>query len=467
MGFLGTTFNVMGGVARGATAASLWTGNMIYTGIQNARTKKEIRELYQHATDSNFQNRSVAVLPNVSKQQLMLTTSEPEDNDVYDYDVSDRNAALNYIWGENDDPEGVIVSGGQNIERVNALIPFIHKVQTKKIPLFVIHSENSALEKMTYAHSDDCECISAYGAYYDVFRGMPVDDIAFLLYETMQLNGETTPAAESLLRALIEVVLRNEGSVTINNLATYPLMSLKSDIDNMYAKGFFNSDEYSEITQFYMAGTSETAAVRIFLSKLNRQAENVYGKGNSKRSNIKRMLNKNGAICIDVGVSGNELLVALVTKHIDMLQSQGKHLAVLLDGLPLSRYSNLSDLLRGKIYALSNNDLVSSLYGGSSRGDDLFSEITGNVATVVLFRHSSGSTCQKWSDYLGKYKKIKIRYNISQNNAYMNSSDSRGLSVDETEEPRVRAETLSKLPAATACIYCNDGILIAEVNEPV
>ena len=54
MGWFGTTMGIMGGVARGATSASMLTGNAIYTALQNARTKKEIRALYQHATDANF-----------------------------------------------------------------------------------------------------------------------------------------------------------------------------------------------------------------------------------------------------------------------------------------------------------------------------------------------------------------------------------------------------------------------------
>lgn len=72
MGLFGNTMGMMGGVARGTASASMWTGNMIYTALQNARTKKEIRALYKNASNANFQNRAVAVLPGVSKQQLLL-----------------------------------------------------------------------------------------------------------------------------------------------------------------------------------------------------------------------------------------------------------------------------------------------------------------------------------------------------------------------------------------------------------
>lgn len=464
MGLFGSTMGIMSGVARGTASASMWTGNMIYTALQNARTKKEIRTLYKHASDANFQNRAVAILPGISKQQLLLTSGEPDDNDIYDYQSQSNTAALDYIWGENDTPNSVIVSGGQNHERVCALIPFVHKAQAENIPVIVLHTGNKDVERMIQNHSRDNEFISRNYCFYDVFRSMPVDDMAFLLYETMP-KDTATPAAESLLRALIEVLLLTDGKITLNNLASFPLITLKTKIDAMQKGGLLNDDEYDEINHYCMAGSSDTDAVRIFLNRLNRQSEAIYGKPTSNYSNIKRMLNQKGVIAIDVGSSGNELLVSLVLNHLLLLQSQGKEFAILLDDIPISRHVKISDLLRGHSYAISNQDFVSSLFGGERRGEDLFSEIIGNVNTIVLLRHASGTTCQKWSEHLGKYRKIRIRYNIAQNNAFMNTSNSRGLSVDETDEPRIRAETLGKLPDGLACIYSIDGILIAEVKD--
>ena len=464
MGLFGNTMGIMGDIARGTASASMWTGNMIYTALQNARTKKEIRALYKRASDANFQNRAVAVLPSISKQQLLLTSGEPDDNDVYDYQSQSGTAALDYIWGETNIPDSVIVSGGQNKERVCALIPFVHKAQAENIPVIALHTGSADLEHMIQNHSRAAEFISRKGVFYDVFRGMPADDIAFLLYETMP-SDTATPAAESLLRALIEVLLLTDGKITLHNLAAFPLITLKSKIDAMYKGGLLSNDEYDEINHYCMAGSSDTDAVRIFLNRLNRQSEAIYGKPLSRFSNTKSMLNQKGVIAIDVGNSGNELLVKLVLNHLLLLQGQGKEFAILLDNIPISRHEKISDLLRGHPYAISSQDFISSLFGGEQRGDDLFSEITGNVNTTVLFRHASGTTCQKWSEHLGKYRKIRIRYNIAQNNAFMNTSNSRGLSVDEADEPRIRAETLGKLADGLACIHSIDGILIAEVKD--
>lgn len=464
MGWFGNTIGIMNGIARGTASASMWTGNKIYTALQNARSKKEIRAIYKSASEANFQNRAVAILPGISKQQLLLTSGEPADNDVYDYQSKSCTPALDFIWGETSTPNSVIVSGGQNSARVCALIPFVRKAQAEDIPVIVLHTGNAELESMIQKHSRISELVSRKCLFYDVFRGMPSDDIAFLLFETMP-SDSATPAAESLLRALIEVLLLTDGKITLHNLSTFPLITLKSKIDAMQNGGLLSDDEYDEINHYCMAGSSDTDAVRIFLNRLNRQSEAIYGRPLSNSSNIKGMLNQKGVIAIDVGNSGNDLLVTLVLNHLLLFQAQGKKFAILLDNIPISRYEKIRDLLRGHPYAISSQDFISSLSGGEQRVDDLFLEITGNVNTTVLFRHTSGTNCQKWSDHLGKYRKIRIRYNIAQSNAYMNTSNTRGLSVDETDEPRIRAETLGKLADGLACIHSFDGILIAEVKD--
>lgn len=56
MGLFGNAMGIMGDVARGTASTSMWTGNMIYTALQNARTKKEIRALYKRASDAECAN---------------------------------------------------------------------------------------------------------------------------------------------------------------------------------------------------------------------------------------------------------------------------------------------------------------------------------------------------------------------------------------------------------------------------
>ena len=86
-------------------------------------------------------------LPSINKQQLLLASGDPSENDIYDYQSNSSTAALDYIWGESEEPEGIIVSGGRPSDRVCALIPFVHKAQVKEIPVVALHTGNADLEQ--------------------------------------------------------------------------------------------------------------------------------------------------------------------------------------------------------------------------------------------------------------------------------------------------------------------------------
>jgi hypothetical protein len=307
--------------------------------------------------------------------------------------------------------------------------------------------------------------VSQIGLYYDVFRGMSVDDMAYYLYETMPKDN-LKPGAESLLRALLDVVLRTDGNVTFQNLSAFPIHDLKDTLDKLQRNGEVTAGEYKEIDRYYMAGSSELDTVRIFLNKLNRQAEIVFGKPKTATCNIKRMLNHNGVLAIDIGSLNNDLVFDLVITHLMLLQSQGRVFSILLDDIPVSRFTKARDFLRGRVYAISSNDFIASLSGGEKSLDELFLELIGNVTTIVLFKHTSGTSCQKWSSHLGQYHKIIVKHNITQNRNYtevMSSGDYRAISVDEKDVPRVRPETLAKISGSLACISNAEGILFAEV----
>ena len=455
-------FRGAGSLMRGSMKASFLTGSMIASAINNAKTKKEIRNIYKSATEANYQSRAVAVLPSLNKQQLLLTSNDPNDNDVYNYPIETSTPAIDFIWGTNNTLDGLLVSGGRNKDRVKALMPFVRKSQNTGMPLIAIYSGDFELETMLFDEGVAHEFVTRSGVYYDVFRGIPIADIAYLLYETMP-SSMASPSAEPLLQALVEVVVRVEGTVVIQKLAEFPIHNLKDKLDELYKTGAMTADDYHEINHNYMAGSSELNNVRNFLKRLNMQMEGVYGKPKKSICNIKKMINQKGIAAICIGNANNELLVSLVMNHLQYLKYQGREFAILLDDLAISKHPKSYDLLHNRIYAISHKDFVSSIYGGERSGEEAFTEIMGFISTVVLFGHSSSASCKKWSEFLGTYHKIRIKMNISQSRGLLTSNNTSGISVDEADEPRIRAETLLKIPSGVACISQSEGILLAEV----
>ena len=445
------------------------TGQAIFNMLQRSRSKRDVRKLYQDAADANFINRGVYLLPGGQTKQQLRLVSGSDENDVYDYTVA-RNqnpgdVGWQFVYGSNDDPEGTIVSGGANEDRVAALIPFVVKAREAGMPMIAIHYGNTKLERMLAVWANDYEIVSRNQCVYDAFRGMPPEDIAYVLYQSMPENM-ATPAAATLLQAVTEIMAYTDDNTDLETLSRFPILSIGATLSSLHAQGAIDKNEYDRLNGYFLAGSAELNSVRLFLANLNRESVSVYGTANKRRSNVRAVINKRGALSIDVGNTSNTNLTALVISHLFYLQSQGKQFVILLDGLPIAGCSRINDLLRNCTYAVSSNDFISSISGGKIPRDELFTEITGSVTRTVLFAHTSGVSAGKWSEYLGTYKKIRIRSSISQSTSYDSSNYSKGLSVDEKDEARVPSGTFALLPPKWACIYSAEGILFAQINEP-
>ncbi len=434
--------------------------------LKNYKYNKEIEKLHNNILEQNKQNRGVKIIQSNNNQlshQRLLITNGQEDTLNY-VTASSNHPALDYIWGSDNNPEGTIVSGGDSKIRVHALIPFVRKAQLQNIPIVVLHNGNTDLEKMIQANSIGIELVDKNNLYYNVFRAMTIEDISFLLYKTMSTDNNTNPLVERLFHALASVILFKGDDITIENLAQFPPHQIPSELNSLLNNGSITQDEYNQILYYYNASATETHNVSVFLNQLNRQVKTLYGTPtpNNNSSNIRRMLNQKGIVAINVGNNNNnKYVVSLVINHLTLLHSEERNFAIVLDNITLSHYPIISDFLSGKIYAISHDDFISLVH---QDGNDLFSEIMRNVSSLILFRHTSGSSCQKWSEYLGDYRRTLINYNINQSQSYLSTQgNTKGITTTEEDEPRVKAETINQLPSDFACIYNSDGILFSKV----
>ena len=451
MGIFSTSYNI----------SSAIVGNLAES-FRIASTKKQIKKLVQQVDDANYQARSVYLIPEITPSSLLLTTGS--DIDVYRYNSNSKSPGLDCIWGDSDDPECMIVSGGSNSARVRALMPFVRKAQIRNIPVIVLHCGNRELEQLVSSseNSRGTETVGKGRKYYDMFRGLPVDDIARILYETMPDN--TSPDAEAYLRATINFILKRDGTVNLKLLSTLlsgnQIRNFSNALYAMETSGIITADERADIEADYLSATTQQNTVRSFISKLNQQIENVFGPYSANCCKMKYYINQKGVIAFDLGASTNELAANLVLNHLMYFQESGKEFAVLVDELPFSKYSRLTDLIRGRLYAVSASDCIARLSGNN---DSLFNEIMSSVACAVIFSHHAGSSSAKWSEQLGTYHKLKIKTNYSQTASYLQNSNTEGIQIEEADEPRVSANTISMLPEGLACIHRQDGTLIAPV----
>ena len=465
MGLFSTLFGITAMATKATVSASMFTGNALQQGFINVRSQRELKKMRENIAASNSQNRMVLVMPEVDQTQLCLTEAM-QDTDVYECVYNGNNAAYDYIYGAAPQTEAMIVSGGDSIHRCKALEPFIKKSLREELPVVFLYTGDKEVEKTVGYINVNTEIVSKNDFYYDVFRGMTAEDVSDLLYDLYkELHSDSTkPAISYFLKALTEVIMNKNASVSVNDIANFPVNDFKKELDDLKKNDCLNTSEYKEIEQYYLSGLSESLDVMVFLRDLNRQFSMVFGNQSGNSCNVKRILNQKGIIAFNVGKTNNEMVVDLIVKHLKLCKMQNKDFNLVIDGIEVSKHENIKDLLKLCTFAISHNDYIASLYGGNKDGEHLFTEIMGDISVTVLLNHPSGVSCEKWSEYMGKYKKLHINYNTSQQNTgIMGSNVTNGISLEEKEEPRIRGETINHIRLPTACIYRTDEILIANL----
>ena len=449
-----TAFDTAAKVAVGVGKAAISLTGKIISDIQ-------VRSKHKKASKASEQNRSVFISPYIDKKALLLN-DDPDYDDVSIKDIS----GIDYLCCDDgcNENEKLIISGGSDSERARAFIQFISSSNAHNIPIVAIHNANRELEKVIYSVIKKCEVISSYpdpkNYYYHIFGGMNVDDIVHIIFASMKESEDSEPeeGTEPLIRSLVMLIIMKEGTVTVHNIAAFPLKQIENEADRLYKAKLIDNHEYDEIIRNYKAGSSARDSLRMFLSELKLEFEALFGKPSGRKSNIKSIINHAGAVVIDTGRGNYRRAVNLMLKHFTLMQLQGKEFNILIDNFPVYKFPVVMDFIRGRNYSAGHKDFINLLCGGD---DDLFSELADG-GTAILFRHK-GDSSRKWSEYLGNYLKIKAKSSITQSGFIFNFQPSKSFEDEELEKPRISPATLSRLPAGIACISRDHEILITQI----
>ena len=444
-----TAFNTAGRAATGTGKALLNVAGKIFSGVQAANK-------YRRTTAASGHNRSVFIAPYLSRNDLLLN-DDPAYDDVGIMNVS----AHDYIYGDEGTAEKLIVSGGTDRDRSKALAQFVLHSHEQGMPLFVIADSNRELVNMIRSITGNAEVISADtlsgDSCFHVFGGMRTNDIVHILIDAIQERAEK--GWESLLFAIVETLIKHNGTLSVHSLASYPLTNLQGDIDSLYRDKRITKTEHEDLSDYCKAGSSSRASLRLFIEDLGLEFHSVFGKPSGRNSNVKAMLAKHGAVILNIGNGMHKNVVNLIHSFMKLLLMKGMNFNILLDNFPIHKYPDFMDILRGTNYSAAHTDFIASMAGDCNEA--LFSELTSGSITVLFW--NTGKSAVKWSEYLGNYSKIKTKTAIAQSGSIFDFRPSKSVSEEEHDKPRISPAALSRLPASTACILRHHEILIAAI----
>ena len=436
-----------------AGKAALSTGKAVFSVTSRIFSGMQVSRKYKKALAASGINRNVFVAREIDHKSLLLN-DDPDYDDVGVCDIQGQE----YIYGGKGAAEKIIVSGGSDEERSRAYEPFIVHSAEEGIPLLVIANSNCELETMIRSIMGRVEVISsdmrAGNCYYNIFGGMNVHDIVSVLISTMKDKAER--GTEMFLLALADMLIRRDGTLSMQSLSSYHLPKLQNDIDALYASRTITESEHEELSDYCRAGSSSRGSLALFLKEAGHEFKNVFGYPSSKKSNIKAVLRSKGAVIINAGDGLHEKAISLTLNHLKQLRMKGIGFNMLVDNFPLYKYPDFRDILRGITYSAGHEDFIASMTCGD---DDLFRDLTSKSITI-LFRHS-GKSCSEWSEYLGTYTEIKPKSTLAQSGSIFDFHPSKAVADDEHDKPRISSATLSLLPDYVACIQRHHEIVIA------
>jgi hypothetical protein len=355
------------------------------------------------------------------------------------------------------------LSGGDDIWRAEALLPFVQKALAADLPIIAIHCSNAHMDRMIGFAAGTVESISANGKHYDPIRGMVPEDAAHLLHAAM---GASAPMeAWQVLSASLAALSASGSPMTIGNLASFPVERCGDEIASLLAEGLIGADEAAELEDEFALGSAHAAYTAAYIRKLARSLRSTFGEepaSSSMRGNIRASMRQRIPVSIDAGTRPTAEILSLLAAHISYID-QG--FALITDSVPLvSAEPMLAAVLGCAARAVSSRDLWGSCAGATQEAD--FSAVLAGCSRIAVLSHPSGVSAAKWSSVLGTYKKIHVRAGISSTKGFLEGSQTHGISVEETEEPRIRQETIMMLAGGQICVSGSDGILVGNLPAP-
>ena len=393
------------------------------------------------------QNNAIGSLQ--SRRALKRIHKENEINrGITNYDVSDIEPFLS----ESGDIQNVIVSGLNNNIRNRAIVSVISNAYEQGVHTIVIHNGNQLLEQriVSVFGANETFVVNANYPLYDPIVGLSDSEISRLIIKTAPEDCEISSIGKYYVEGMIDF-LRSKGKEpsTISCMSC-PHLSLIDNVIDAEKKGKITKDEAKRIIAQIKQGSSERANIENYFSVLKDQAYQLM----AKRKYIGDALSLQGAekkysiSTVDIMSDMNTLLIDVLAYELTILLSKRKKVLVVVDGLQLSSNEKLKNVVlnSGKSFTtvLSSDDLFASLGGN----DDIFFSLAGKAMLVVLCKHSSAYSCQKWSDVIGLYDKQEVSESFSRNSGYGSGytfGNSQTVKVEVQRENVVKPEEINRM----------------------
>ena len=349
-----------------------------------------------------------------------------------------------------------IISGGGQSNRLYLSEQIIGNAKNANHPIIIIHTANGALERVI-AGNNFGNVVSSRSKVFDAFTSFELNDIYHLVTETYKSKYDIKPAGRYILQVVHELVQSKGRRPYFSDYATCPYFNLTDTIAKRLTNGVISQATADKLNSLLFTGQSELPKIDTFFSDAKSQIDylSAPNPNNTGAVGILSAIRNKQILCIDVQSSSNTMLIELIVNSLIIAMNRGYDFSLFVDDISFTN----NDLLKNTICQKSKHSniiLSKDLYSLTGGKDDVFSTIISEADKTVLFAHNSGTSCEKWSKYLGEYDKIDLSNNRSGGygavGRVMYSSNS-GQTETLKREHRVKPEQIRSLSQGEAFIF--------------
>ena len=345
----------------------------------------------------------------------------------------------------------VCITGGSQEVRNELIIQNCFCSYDANCPTLILHEGNQDLEQEVdrfLGMQNFVRKISASEPYYDPIFRLTDNELAALLMNAATPGGEMQTSGILYLNAL-STLLRKKGITPyLRMLATCPLDSIQTVIQNLEQAGRLTAAEAAAIRNNLNAGSSARAAVEYFFSRIQAEADILAWKQQLSRcTSVAECIRSDGLMAIDVNSVNKQTQLSLITAEIEACIRKGGKLRLIVDAVSLLGNDKLRSLLKNASGSLSWTLCCPDL-GNMIGGTELSAWMAMSHLTVI-FSHGL-QTARLLSAELGEYDHIDVTQSQAGNNAMggfgYHFSANNTLSTTVKRERVVKPEDIQNLP---------------------
>lgn len=387
--------------------------------------------------------------------------------------------------------ENIVASGNNEDIRDRISCAATYNAYKLGYPVIVLHCGNEQLEKLlrnAFSQERGLHIINRKNKLYDPFVGLDKDQITQLVLSSVTEDCKIQHNGGAYIMGLTGFLIANECTPCASSYIRCPHRDLWNRIENRIRQGDIPQGVANEIKDQIEKGESERGNVEHYFGVLNRQAECVLADRDTVEDgnaiSIRRAINNNEVISIDVVSSASNLLLNVLVQEMKDAITQGKRFAFVLDSIPVNSSKSLENLLENFsnrcTFVYSSRDA----YSDTSCTETLFDTLLGRANSVFVMQHNSASASERFSKYFGKYQKNEVNNTITRGDNYATydqvlpgSSTSRVHTTHNVESNRVEEREITGLASnklfikkerrsEIILVRCTDGNAVETYSEP-